>query len=207
MAHLTEEKEVKRLNLMLNLAPLVILLTTAVAHAEPGDKLYVQPSEASVHAGPSSMFEVVMQLRQGHALIEFQRLGPGQHRVLGSDFKEVTYDISEEDGQWVNVGIADSGGKDGWIRAIDVGFAPQPGPVYDSNAYCSEVALSTGGSYSVEKGCLDNEKFAKAAVELLEVEPRIMEYCDEVSSLVGGSYSILYGCIEIELEARAELND
>ena len=130
----------KLVNLLWQFALVVILVTAGMAHAEPGDKLYVQASETSVHVGPGSKYEVVMQLLQGHALLEFQRLDPGQHRVLGSDFKEVVYDISEEDGPWVNVGIADSSGKDGWIRATDVGSAPQPDPVYDSDAYCREVA-------------------------------------------------------------------
>ena len=183
-----------------------LLSAAAMAQAEPGDKLYVQASEVSVHVGPGSKQEVSMQLGRGHALIEFQRLGPGRHRVLGSDFKEVIFEISEEDGLWVNVGITDSDGKDGWLRAVDLGPSPLPGPVYDTDAYCEDVATVAGGSYVIEKGCLDLEAAARAEVEGTDVEPRIMEHCYEVATFAGGSYNVLKGCIEMEKQARAGLN-
>ena len=190
-----------------HLVLLVLLCAAAMAQAEPGDKLFVQASEASVHIGPGSQYEVSMQLRRGHALIEFQWLGPGRHRVLGSDFKETIFEISEEDGSWVNVGITDSDGQDGWLRAAQVGPSPPPGPEYDTDAYCKHMATVAGGSYVIEKGCLDLEAAAKAEVEATDVEPRIMEYCNEVATVTGGSYSVLNGCIEMEKQARDGLND
>ena len=197
----------KRLQHFRHLVLAVLSSVAIMSQAEPGDKLYVQASEASVHVGPGSQHEVSMQLRQGHALIEFQRLGPGRHRVLGSDFKEVTFEISEEGGSWVNVGITDSDGKDGWLRAAEVGPSPKSGPVYNTDAYCEDVATVAGGSYVIEKGCLDLEAAARVEVEGTDVEPRIMEHCDEVATFAGGSYNVLKGCIEMEKQARDGLND
>ena len=197
----------KRLQHVRHIALAVLLSAATMTQAEPGDELFVQASEASVHVGPGSQHEVSMQLRRGHALIEFQRLGPGRHRVLGSDFKEVIFEISEEDGSWVNVGITDSDGKDGWLRAAEVGPSPQPGPEYDIDAYCENIATAAGGSYVIENGYLDMEVGARAEVEGTDVEPRIMQHCNEVATFAGGSYNVLKGCIEMEKRARAGLND
>lgn len=66
--------------------------------AGTGDKLYVQKSGVNVRTGPGTNYRVLMTLNKGHELIEFLR-----------------------DGKWVNVGIARTGGKDGWIHASLVG--------------------------------------------------------------------------------------
>lgn len=78
-------------------------------HAAPGDKVYVQAERAGVYAGPGPRHELLTHLEKGFERIEFQRLGPGRHTVLGSDFKQVVYEISEEDGSWTNVGVPGGG--------------------------------------------------------------------------------------------------
>ena len=143
-----------------------------------------------------------MWLEKGHPLVELQRVRPGSNRILGNDFKYFVVEIPEESGSWVNVGIVDTGGKDGWIAASAVGTAGLAIPSYNIGSYCKGVADISGGSYVIEKGCRQMEAAAKAAVEGRMVEPRIMKYCDEVASVSGGTYSILDSCITMEQEAR-----
>ena len=175
----------------------------SVAHAAPGDKVYVQPESAGVHAGPGAQHEVLTHLPKGFELIEFEQLGPGRHSVIGSDFNEVVYKISEEDGSWTRVGVP--GGGEGWMRSGDIGPAAASAsalPTYDMEAYCAEVAKMAGGSYSLEKSCRDMEAGAMATLEARSVEPKIMQYCDEVARFSGGSYSLLDSCISMEEQAR-----
>lgn len=80
------------------------LISVTHALAEPGDKLYVQKSGVNVRAGPGTSNPVVLTLGKGHELIEFSRQG-----------------------EWVNVGIARSGGKDGWIHSSLVAAASPGG--------------------------------------------------------------------------------
>ena len=68
------------------------------AFAAPGDALYIQKDRVNVRAGPSTDAAVLMQLNLGHKLIEFARQG-----------------------EWVNVGIERTGGKDGWIHDSLIG--------------------------------------------------------------------------------------
>ena len=72
--------------------------------AEPGDTLYVQKSLAVVHTGPGTSHSVLLKLGKGHELIELYRQG-----------------------EWINVGIARTGGKDGWIHASLVGSVSSGG--------------------------------------------------------------------------------
>ena len=71
-----------------------LLIIAAPAVAGPGDKLYVQKSGVNVRTGPGTSNPVLLTLGKGHELVEFSRQG-----------------------EWVNVGIARSGGKDGWIHS------------------------------------------------------------------------------------------
>ena len=181
----------------------IAALALPVAHAAPGDKVYVQPDSAAVHAGPGAHHELLAHLEKGFELIEFRQLGPGRHEVLDANFKKVVYEISEEDGRWTNVGVP--GGGEGWLRSSDLGPAPAPGPAlpaYDTEAYCAEVAKVSGGSYTIEQGCRDMEAGAHAALVTRAVEAKIMEYCDQVARIGGGSYSLLGGCIAMEEQAR-----
>lgn len=66
--------------------------------AAPGDTLYIQKDRVNVRTGPGLSNSVLMQLNKGHELIEFTRRG-----------------------DWVNVGIARTGGKDGWVHRSLVG--------------------------------------------------------------------------------------
>ena len=174
----------------------------AAPSAEPGDEIHVQVNEASVHSGPGRDHPEILRLEKGHPLIELQRVGPGLNRIFGNDFKYIVVEIPEESGSWVNVGIVGTGGKDGWVAASAVGTAGVAIPSYNIDSYCKGVADISGGSYVIEKGCLQMEVAAKAAVEGRMVEPRIMVYCDEVASVSGGTYSILDSCITMEQEAR-----
>ena len=79
---------------------LTIIMGTS---ADLGDTLYVQKDGVNVRSGPNAERPVVMQLNQGHKLLEFGR-----------------------EGAWVNVGIEQSGGRDGWIHISLVG-AVSPG--------------------------------------------------------------------------------
>jgi hypothetical protein len=81
------------------------LAHAALATAAPGDVLYVQQDGAEVRTGPGAEHSVLMTLNRGHELVEFSRRD-----------------------SWINVGIARTGGKDGWIQASLVG------PMYTGGA-------------------------------------------------------------------------
>lgn len=68
------------------------------ALAAPGDILYVQGDVVNMREGPSTQHAVVLQLRKGHKLVEFQRQG-----------------------RWVEVGADRTGGKSGWIHSSLIG--------------------------------------------------------------------------------------
>ena len=72
----------------------VSLISAASALAEPGDKVYVQKSGVNVRSGPGTSNPVLLTLGKGHELIELS-----------------------QQGEWINVGISRSGGKDGWIHS------------------------------------------------------------------------------------------
>ena len=72
--------------------------------AESGDTLYVQKSEAAVHTGPGINHSILLKIGKGHELIELSRQG-----------------------EWINVGIARTGGKDGWIHSSLVGSVSSGG--------------------------------------------------------------------------------
>jgi uncharacterized protein YgiM (DUF1202 family) len=80
---------------------IVLLCACAVAGsalAAPGDILYVQGNVVNMREGPSTKHPVVLKLRKGHKLMEFQRQG-----------------------RWVEVGADRTGGKSGWIHSSLVG--------------------------------------------------------------------------------------
>lgn len=79
-------------------AALATLAISTPAWSEPGDTLYSQKSGVNVRSEPSASSSVRLRLGIGHELVEFSRQG-----------------------EWVNVGIARAGGKDGWIHASLVG--------------------------------------------------------------------------------------
>ena len=76
---------------------------------------------------------------------------------------------------------------------------------FDINKHCEEVSQAVGGSYRILKGCLQREQEAKAKVETIQVEERILKHCADVGAAVGGSYRIMEGCIQRELEAKHAL--
>jgi hypothetical protein len=81
------------------------------------DKLYVRADATTLYYLPAADEPVVMHLERGRELLEFERLGPGTHKILRDDFEYETFTIAE--GEWVNVGVFKSGSKTGWIRVGD----------------------------------------------------------------------------------------
>ena len=99
-------------------AALLAVLTGAPANAELDDKLYVRADATTLHERPAADEQVVMHLERGRKLLEFERLGPGTHKILRDDFDYETFTITG--GEWVYVGVFLSDAKSGWIRAGDV---------------------------------------------------------------------------------------
>lgn len=66
--------------------------------AAPGDILYVHANVVNMREAPSTRAPIVLQLRKGHKLLEFQRKG-----------------------DWVEVGADRTGGKSGWIHSSLIG--------------------------------------------------------------------------------------
>lgn len=60
-------------------------------------------------------------------------------------------------------------------------------PEFDYEAHCADVAEFGGGSYSIERSCLDMEVRARDALMGREIEPRIMRHCADVAEFGGGS--------------------
>lgn len=77
---------------------LVCLMMTTGVSAAPGDVLYIQGDGVNVRAGPGTDASVILKLNRGHKLVEFERRG-----------------------DWVNVGVDRTGGKDGWVHRSLVG--------------------------------------------------------------------------------------
>lgn len=75
-------------------------------------------------------------------------------------------------------------------------------PEYDVDAYCEQVAQTSGGSYMIEKGCRDQERAARRWLQKTQVSAKISDYCDQVASTTGGSYVIFKGCVQQERRAR-----
>ncbi len=77
------------------LATLILMspLLAVISSADPGDKLYIAGDSVNVRSDPTQTGPVILQLDRGHELIEFGR-----------------------EGEWINVGIARTGGKDGWVH-------------------------------------------------------------------------------------------
>ena len=98
-----------------------LLIASAAVWAESGDKLYVLTHDTRLYAGPGRDHAVTMELAQGHELVELQRAKPGRNRVLGDDFKYSFIEVDKDEGEWIEVGVADMGGKIGWVPAVAVG--------------------------------------------------------------------------------------
>jgi len=76
---------------------------------------------------------------------------------------------------------------------------------FDSNSYCREVADIAGGSYQIEKVCLEQERKAQSNISSMSVPSRIENYCKEISEISGGSYVIMEACIQQEIKAKNSL--
>ena len=83
-----EESAVKKI------LTLYILLLAQFAIAGTGDFWYIKAPGATVYSEPATTSDVVMLVGEGRKVVEFTRKG-----------------------DWVNVGIDRSGGKDGWVKA------------------------------------------------------------------------------------------
>lgn len=86
---------------------LVIVIAVAAgltARAAPGDKLYITADRAVVRTSASITSASVIAVNRGHELMEFQVVG-----------------------NWIEVGVARTGGKTGWVRRQDVSSQKQGG--------------------------------------------------------------------------------
>ena len=84
-----------------------LVFFASVAMAATGNRLLVQGNAVNVREAPSTNAAIVLQLNLGHELLEIRRSG-----------------------DWVNVGIARTDGKDGWVHASLVGaYSPGGGIV------------------------------------------------------------------------------
>lgn len=73
-------------------------------------------------------------------------------------------------------------------------------PPYDSGAYCDKIAERAGGSNSIRKGCMQNEKTAQRTLSTLSIPEKTINYCDRVAKRAGGSYWIFHGCVINEMD-------
>ena len=83
---------------------LLLVAIVPPAWAATGDKLYIQKNGVNVRTGPNMNSPVLLKLNKGHELVEFSRQG-----------------------EWINVGIARTGGKTGWIHSFFVGAVSSGG--------------------------------------------------------------------------------
>ena len=88
---------------LLRTAGALCIVIPLAASAAPGDSLYALGNNVNVRSAPSMSAEVIIQVNLGHKLIEFRRQG-----------------------EWVEVGVARTGGKSGWVHSNLVG-AVSPG--------------------------------------------------------------------------------
>lgn len=79
---------------MKQILTLCILFTIPFVIADTGDFWFIKAPGATVYSEPSEDSDVVMLVGEGRKVLEFTRMG-----------------------DWVNVGIDRSGGKDGWVKA------------------------------------------------------------------------------------------
>ncbi len=86
----------KKIKTIIMAALLIVAFDVSVAQAEIGDRLKVTPSNASLHAGPSSTSSKLVGLRGGDQLVEMDRQG-----------------------SWVFVAVKSTGAQ-GWVRASQV---------------------------------------------------------------------------------------
>ena len=84
--------------------------------------------------------------------------------------------------------------------------AAQDAPSFDVKAYCKDVAKMAGGSYTLEKGCRQNERNARDWAQHTTVSAQIDRYCRDVARSTGGSYSLYKGCVMNERRARDSMD-
>jgi len=77
---------------------------------------------------------------------------------------------------------------------------------FDTNAYCSKVSDSIGGSYQIEMACRQQEKIAESALSRTSIPARVESYCRKVAESIGGSYQIMDACVSQELSAKSKLH-
>jgi hypothetical protein len=94
----------------------LLLALIAAAAATPGAILYIQEDETVVRESPSGTAGEVMRLAQGHKVMEYERQGA-----------------------WINVGIFDTLGLEGWVPEARLGARP-PGEPLDEPPEASAAA-------------------------------------------------------------------
>lgn len=97
----------------------LLLALIGAAAATPGAILYVQDDEIVVREAPSETAGEVMRLAQGHKVMEYERQGA-----------------------WINVGIFDTLGLEGWVPEVRLGQRP-PGAPLDEPPEAAAAATET----------------------------------------------------------------
>ena len=80
-----------------------------------------------------------------------------------------------------------------------------PLPEYDISAYCKRIAEMGGGGFTIEAGCRDMEKDAKAQLAGMDIPEKILKTCTRMADMGGKSYTVLQGCVEMELDSMRQL--
>ncbi len=80
--------------ILIRLCTIPLLFIVLPVSASPGDKLYIQKNGVNIRTGPGTNYQVLLKLNKGHELVEYS-----------------------QEGDWINIGIARTGGKTGWVHS------------------------------------------------------------------------------------------
>jgi hypothetical protein len=79
-------------------------------------------------------------------------------------------------------------------------------PPNDAAGYCRRLSAAGGGSYSLERYCLEGEKEARDSLRLMKpIEGRIHRYYDELVRAGEAAFSLYLYCVKNEMDAKEEL--
>lgn len=78
---------------------------------------------------------------------------------------------------------------------------------FDIEKHCKHIgSLPTGGSYTLEQTCRNQEREALRKLQGQSIPPEIEKHCAHLGSLsTGGSYSLMLTCVQQEITAKNNL--
>ena len=78
---------------------------------------------------------------------------------------------------------------------------------FDIGKHCKHIgSLPTGGSYTLEQTCRNQEREALRKLQGQSIPPEIEKHCAHLGSLsIGGSYSLMLTCVQQEIAAKNNL--